>query len=101
MKQITRIFLASSAAIFMTACGGGGGSSSDDYSPQIDSTPPVSKPIEPEYRVTMNGSPYKITLTTNSYIISSMHCVNTALYDTNGAVMYSSQEVPAGNYLCV
>ncbi len=28
-----------------------------------------------------------------------MHCVNTALYDTTGELVYTNHEVPAGDYL--
>ncbi len=94
MRKLTTILLAGVATLAFTACGGGGSSTPVDDG---GTTQPI--PTEPAYRVTMAGSPYKFTLTQDSYVISNMHCVNTALYDTDGNVMYLNQEVLAGDYL--
>uniref|UniRef100_UPI00261250E9 hypothetical protein n=1 Tax=Sulfurovum sp. TaxID=1969726 RepID=UPI00261250E9 len=89
MRKITTILAIGASMLLFTACGGGGGG---DTPSGGGTNPPAPTPTEPAYRVTIEGSPYKFTLTQDSYVISDVHCVNPALYDTGGDVMYTNHE---------
>jgi len=96
MKMLYKLILSTVLILSMSSCGSDSEDSTSDNG--------ISGQV-PDYRVEVNGSPYRVSFPVESFAISNLHCVYINLYDLNGnhVSMYDNtnvnSKIPKGDYL--